>query len=112
MKQESNRDEFVERVLGSLDGLERARPEPWLYTRIKGRLQRQESAGWEKISQLLARPVVAIASLGLVLVLNLFFLLQSDSPANGNSVAQGEQVVDSESLIASSSSFDFENLTP
>lgn len=112
MKQDLNRDEFVERVLGSLDGLERARPEPWLYTRIKGRLQRQEGTGWERISQLLARPAVAIVSLCLVLVLNAFFLLQSDSPANGNAVAQGEQVVESESLIASSSSFDYENLTP
>lgn len=111
MKQEKDRDRFVEQVLGSLDGLERAQPQSWFYTRLLGRLQKEERTGWERVSQLLARPVVAMASLCLVLVLNAYLLLQSgQQPAN--TMAQGEPVVESESLIASSSSFDYENITP
>ena len=110
MKQENERERFVERVMGSLDHVERAQPQPWFYTRLQGRLQTEKRTGWERVSQILARPAVAMAGVCLVLLLNVFLLLRSDDPSS-TSVAQGE-VVESESLIASSSSFDYENITP
>lgn len=112
MNQESNRDEFLDRMLNSLDGVERAQPQPWFYTRLLARLKKEETTAWERISRLVSRPAVAITSLCLVLVLNVFFLLRSDNASRSNNVAQGEQVVESESLLASSSSFDYENITP
>ena len=113
MNQEDNSNQFLDRVLSSLDGMERARPQPWFYTRLKARLQKEDSTAWERISRLVSRPSVAIASLCMVLLLNVFFLLQSDQETGGSyQVAQGDQVVESESLIASSSSFDYENITP
>ncbi|MCR6720174.1 MAG: hypothetical protein NVV59_07675 [Chitinophagaceae bacterium] len=112
MKQELNRDEWMDRVLNSLDGVERAQAQPWFYTRLMARLKKEETTTWERISGLISRPSVAITSLCLVLLMNVFFLLQSDSDNSINSVAQTDQVVESESLIASSSSFDYENITP
>lgn len=112
MNHENARDAFVDRVLNSLDGMERAQPQPWFYTRLKTRLSKEETTAWEYISRLLSRPVVAVTSLCLVLLMNGYFLLQSNDVVNNNQTAMGEQVIESESLIAASSSFDYENITP
>lgn len=109
MKKENDSEQFVDRVMDSLDGIGRAQPQPWLYTRISARLRGEIRTGWELVSQFLSRPAIAMSTLCLVLVLNAFFLLRSDEPAN---VAVQNDVTESESLIASSSSFEFENITP
>jgi hypothetical protein len=110
MKQQSDIEKRVEDVLKSLDGIQRAEPQPWLFSRVKGRLLKEDKTSWETISSFLSKPAVAIAGLFLILGLNGVLVYNQQA---GNSVAaiQTElQPNDSESLIASSSSFDYENL--
>jgi len=110
MKQQSDIDKRVGEALNSLDGLQRATPQPWLFARVKGRLLREEKTRWETISSFLSKPAVAIAGLFLILGLNGVLVFNQQA---GNSLVgiQNElQANDSESLIASSSSFDYENL--
>lgn len=103
----------IERALESLDGMQRATPQPWFYTRVKARLQREEKTIWESIGSFLSKPAVAMAGLGMILVLNIFVLFKQDNLQHATNVAnQPGQLTDSESIIASNSSFDYENVQP
>jgi hypothetical protein len=112
MKQRSDIEKRVEETLNSLDGIQRATPQPWLFTRVKARLMQEEKTAWGTMSSFLARPVITIAGLFIILTLNGILLFNQVNKKSSSALlgGQNEQVMDSESLIASSSSFDYENL--
>lgn len=114
MNERHDIEQRIDRALESLDGLQRAQPAPWFYTRLRARLKRNEPVTvWERMGSFLSRPAVVVAGLCVILVANVTILLkQPAAPAAPNTVAQSETVVESESLIASSSSFDYENFAP
>lgn len=98
----------IEQALNSLDGAQRAEPQPWLYARVMKKLSLDDDKTvWGSIGSFLSRPAVAIAGLCLILILNGFLLFKEDGETD-NTIT--EQFVDSESLVASSSSFEYENL--
>jgi hypothetical protein len=110
MKQENDIGKRVEAALNSLDGIERAKPQPWLFPRVKRRLmQLEERPLWGAIGSFLSRPVIAIAGLCLILMMNGFLLFNKEKESSSATlISQNEQPLDSESLMASSSSFDYE----
>jgi hypothetical protein len=111
MKQKQDIERRVDQTLDSLDGLQRAEPAPWLYARIQARLQREEKSPWATISGFLAKPIVAFAGLCLILAVNVFFLVSEPKETAPVSIAgQNETMPESESIIASNSSFEYENL--
>jgi len=104
-------EQKVQEALDSLDGIQRAEPQPYFYTRLIARLQKDEKTVWETMGSFLARPAVAVAGLFLILILNVTILLREDTGAgnlSGNGVELG--MADNEYILASSSSFDYENL--
>jgi len=111
MKKQSDIEKRVEETLNSVEGIQRATPAPWLFARVKGKLLKaEERTGWEVVGSFLSKPAVAVAGLFLIMALNGILLLNQQS---GGSLSAGQTEIvptDSESLIASSSSFDFENL--
>lgn len=66
MKKYPNIEEEVERTLQSLEGIQRAEPDPFFYTRLQARMEQKfvKKTGWQW------RPVYAFAALALVLLLN------------------------------------------
>lgn len=111
MEQKRTIDGKIENALESLDGIQRATPQPWFYTRVKARLQREEKTVWESIGSFLSKPAVAMAALTAILMLNIVMLSKQNHLQDVASIAsQPVQVTDSESIIASNSSFDYENL--
>ena len=115
MKPGGDIEKRVEEALNSLDGIKRATPQPWLFSRVKARLSREEAEErtvWGTIGSFLSRPVVAVAGVCLILLFNgvLLFNQQSQSSSNGIAIQNEMQPSDSESFVASNSSFDFENL--
>ena len=102
----------VEETLESLNGIQRAEPQPFFYTRLIGRLQREERGIWETIGSFLSRPVVATVSLCLILILNVFILTRPESTQSASSslVTSDLTSPDSEYILANSNSFDYENL--
>lgn len=111
MKQGNDIEKRVEEVLKSLDGIQRAEPRLWLFSRVKGRLIQEEKTGWGMVGSFLARPAIAIAGLCFILMLNGFLLLNQDKGSSSSILTgQNEQPLDSDALIASSSSFDYETL--
>src|SRR5882757_2546959 len=68
--QQEHIDKQVDETLNSADGAGRALPKPFLFTRIKARMEGPANSGWEKAVRLIARPVVVAAGLLLVIVVN------------------------------------------
>lgn len=116
MKPRSEADRKIEQILDSLDGIGKAEPRPYFFTRVMARLEREQKTVWERAGAFISRPAVVVGSLVLVLVLNVFVLFRQDdqlSGANGTAVnLSGQLVTDNEYIIASSSSFDYENFDP
>ena len=112
MKQKIDLEQKVEKTLNSLDGIQRATPQPWLFSRIKVKLMQQDDKTvWGVIGSFLSKPVVAIAGLCLILMMNGYLLFNQQKEASSVIlISQNEELLDSESLMASSSSFDYETL--
>jgi hypothetical protein len=114
MKQKGDIEKKVEEALDSLDGIQRATPQPWLFSRIKARLNREEAEEetvWGNLGSFLSKPGVVVAGLCLIMAFNGVLLFNQPTKISSAAiVAQSELPTDSESYIASSSSFEFENL--
>ncbi|MFC0774325.1 hypothetical protein [Terrimonas alba] len=113
MKQRNDIEKRVEEALNSLDGIQRATPQPWLFSRIKKRLAEEEDRSvWGALGGYLGKPAIAIAGLCFILMVNVFLVFNNQQKENTATFfsAQTDQPTDSESLIASGSSFDYETL--
>lgn len=64
----------VDKTLQSLEGIKRAQPNPYLFTRIMARMHKHN--GWEKVTYFIARPVIAFAVLLFVIVINALVVFQ------------------------------------
>ena len=102
----------IEDTLNSLDGIQRAEPQPFFYTRVIGRLQREQKNVWEMMGSFLSRPVVVVAGLVLILVMNAFMVLNQEPTLSNKNVAVEQPVTDNDYILASSSSFEYENIDP
>lgn len=80
MKPEKDIQKLVEETLGSLDGLQKAEPKPFLFTRVMARLREDENNVWEKMTSFITRPAVVAAMIVLFIFINAVVILQ----ASGN----------------------------
>ena len=85
-------EEQVEQTLNSLDGAQRAKSNPFMFTRIQARLQGSENSRWTAVARVLNRPVFAIATLLLVIMMNAAIFLQNNEQANNSTVQEEEQM--------------------
>jgi len=72
--------EEVEKTLNSLEGIQRASANPYLFTLIKARLESEERGFWSRALTYLSRPSVAVPAIVLTILINtaIFFELKSD----------------------------------
>lgn len=97
----------VEKTLQSLDGVQRAEANPYLFTRIKARMQKNTS--WERISSFVSRPVIAFATLLLVMIINAFVVLSSDNDNNeGNGTEIAVTDIAEDYKLATSTNYEYE----
>ena len=61
--------------MNSLDGLKRAEPEPFFYTRLSARLMKEEKNFWGRMSRVITRPAIAGLSMVFILSINIFVVL-------------------------------------
>lgn len=66
----------IDEAMQSLDGIEKASPRPFFFTRIEARMRREKS-NWEIISSFVARPSIVFASICLIIVINAAAILSS-----------------------------------
>jgi hypothetical protein len=77
----------IERILDSLEGLQRATPRPYFFTRIKARLEKREN-GWSGITHFISRPAYALAMVVFVIGINVWIVYQRDDNMTANNAAQ------------------------
>jgi hypothetical protein len=112
----TNKDQIqkeIEQTLQSLDGVQRATANPFLFTRIKARMQKQSNT-WDRVYSFVARPVVAIAVLVLVMAVNGWsFYGNTGTPqevAVENTEPSLPEFENEYQLITSTDNYDYENL--
>jgi hypothetical protein len=99
----------IEKALESLDGIQRATPQPYFYTRLKARLDRKERE-WSGITGLISRPAYALAMICVVLLVNTWAVMNSSNesnPVNPIQVANDQQLPD-EYNVAVNTFYDYE----
>jgi hypothetical protein len=69
MEPKNRIEKLVEETLESLDGISRARANPFLFTRVEVRLK-QGKSGWEQLTAYVSRPAIALAVLCMVIFSN------------------------------------------
>ena len=104
-------NKMVDDTLHSMDAAGRAMPAPFLLTRIRARMDRENNLStWEKLSAVLTRPTIAFPALIMVLALNFWIIQSSVADNNGSSAGDYSKVsTDDYSLSTATSLFDFEN---
>ena len=71
----NNWEQQAENALESLDGLQRASVNPFLYTRIMARIERQQNK-WAKIAGFISRPVIALSTTLLFIGVNAWVVIK------------------------------------
>jgi len=99
----------IEKTLQSLDGVQRAEANPYLFTRIKARMEKNTS--WERISSFVSRPVIAFATLLLIMAINAFVLFSSGkNEGTGTGEIAVTDIAD-EYNSSATTIYDYENLS-
>ena len=95
----------VEATLDSLDGIQRAAANPYLFTRIRSELDKEERSFWSIAISFISRPAVAIAAIVVVISVNAAVFLQSRSQTK-QSAQEGEQLFATEYNLSSHTIYD------
>jgi hypothetical protein len=77
----------TEQTLESLNGLQRAAAPPFLYTRIRARLERDAETplSWrDRLAALLAKPAVAFGCIAVIAALNMAVVFSRSGAENGS----------------------------
>lgn len=101
-------DKLIEETLNSLDGVQRAEPRPFFFTRLQQKLENRNKNLWEILGVFITRPVVAIAGVVLLLILNISLIITKDeSSVPGNE--QEEPAMAEEYSMGVATIYDYEN---
>jgi len=112
MTQKEKIHEEIERTLQSLDGTKRAEANPFLFTRIKARMNRKANA-WEGVFSFISKPAIAIAILLIVMAVNGWALWGSGAGDEiaGSDSGNASELANEYNTVASVNNYDYENMT-
>ncbi len=98
----------TENILNSLDGLQKASPGAFFYTRVCARLQKEETGFWGKLALFLTKPTVALATLCLIFLLNAAAFFYQNESSSSALADQSEQALteDYNTTVATNSYYD------
>ena len=86
-----NQKKEIENIINSLEGMQKAGPGDFFFTRVQARLQIEKISLWGRIALFLTKPTVALATLGLICLLNaaaLFYRQEFSSAAMADQLEQ------------------------
>jgi hypothetical protein len=70
MKNSEHINKLIDEALNSLDGATSAEPRPYLFTRLKARMQNAKENTWDNALSFISKPAFAFAGLCLVIAIN------------------------------------------
>ncbi len=113
MTQKEKIQQEIEKTLESINGIKRAEANPFLFTRIRARMDRNTGM-WERTFSFVSKPLVALAVLALVMAMNGWSFFGTPSTAATESYVADETLSLPEfeneyKLITSTDSYDYEN---
>jgi hypothetical protein len=88
--------EWADQVLGSIDGMEKATANPFLFTRIMVQLNQPEG-NWEKVANWISKPAFAFGAVALFLSINVWVYIKDKEAENANMAVKARQI---EQLLA------------
>jgi hypothetical protein len=105
MKDKRHIQEQVDKTLDSLDNIQRASSNPFLFTRIQARLQKEETSFWSRAFAFINKPTVAFAGVAIAIIINAVVLFESRSQSVKNTQDE-EQVFASEYNLSTNTIYD------
>lgn len=105
----------IDEALKSFDGMGKASPRPFFFTRLEARMVNQKSI-WEEISSFVAKPMVSFACICLIIIINAAVIFSSSNATTSitNSISQqnNELATADEYNLVSSNFYEFVNTKP
>ena len=84
-----NKSKFnTEEILNSLDGIVRAEPKPFLFTRIQARMMQEEKLPELAVLRFITRPAFVLSLTLLFISINTYIALNDVENGNGEEVSQ------------------------
>jgi hypothetical protein len=111
MKQNDSIEHRVEETLNSLDGLQKAGPGPFFYTRVMARMEDEQKNLWEMITSYITKPFVITGVISFILLLNVSVVFR-ESDASADLADQPDISLVDEYTTASTSFYDYSNVEP
>src|SRR5690242_4402821 len=100
----------LDETLDSTEGIQRAAPRPFLFTRIEARMQAEKNI-WSTVSSFVARPVVAFACICFIIIVNAsviwFSNMSAPSSQQGTELATADEYSQVNYTL-----YEFENAKP
>jgi len=105
MKNKEYLEKEAEATLNCLDGTEKALPGPYLFTRVKAALDREEKNFWAKALTFMSRPSIAFGTIVIAVFINafIFFEFRNESSPSG---PEGEQQFANDYNLADNTIYD------
>ena len=88
MKEHRKIEQQVDEAMDSLDGMSRAKANPFLFTRVEARLRQGGRSVWDTVTSYISRPAVALAMLCMVIFSNAVVMYWQSGPEDINSTDQ------------------------
>lgn len=98
----NNKEENINAAMNSLDGIQRATPGPFFFTRVNARQERMQKSPWQVMARTITRPAVIISGLCLVLLINVWVIVTRSEGVSSNQ--QNSELVLADEYAATSSS--------
>ncbi len=112
MKNKSYINKKINDALSSVENIQQAQPSPYFYTRLIGKLSKNEMTIWEKFTALLLQPAIAFVTICFIILINAFVLIYSNSNSNIAATSQTEITSADEYSDLATSFYDLENIKP
>ena len=75
MEKNNDWEQKAEQALRSLNGIQRASANPFLYTRVMARIDNQRNS-WSQVINFISRPVVALSATAIFIAVNAWVIVQ------------------------------------
>lgn len=106
---QENYNKKIEDALHSIDGIEKATPAPFFFTRLEARMQREKNI-WEKITSFIAQPAIAFSCVCLLIMINSFVIFSSSDEKNSVIQQTNELATVDEYSQVGTTLYEFENI--
>ena len=108
---DENLNNKIDKVMQALDGIEKASPNPFFFTRLEARM-RKEKSKWETLSSFVGQPFVAFACICLIIIINATVIFSTTSVQTTADQSNNESVTADEYNSVSTPLYEFVNSNP